>query len=101
MKAIIKEFIEGDSIKKLAIISNVSTILGVSIATFVAGPFLSKFSGIDFILADFIIAILFYFMFAWVTLWVIYELVLRLINSYSIKNYRNTVVLLSFGLLVS
>lgn len=100
MKAIIKEFIEGDSIKKLAIISNISTILGVSIATFVAGPFLSKFSGINFVLADFIISILFYFMFVWVTLWVIYDLVRRLIDAYSSKNYPKTVNLLIVGLLV-
>ncbi len=61
MKEIITDLIEGDSRKRLSIISDVSTILGVSVATFVAGPFLSEFANIEFILSDFIISILFYF----------------------------------------
>jgi hypothetical protein len=65
MKAIFHDFIKGSSTEKLSIISNFSTILGVSVATFVAGPFLSKFAGKQFIVSDFITAILFYFLCLW------------------------------------
>lgn len=63
MKRIFFDFVEGDSTKKLSIISDFSTILGVSVATFVAGPFLSEFTEKKFIVSDFIISIAFYFIF--------------------------------------
>jgi len=65
MKEIFNDFVKGNTTEKLSIISNISTILGVSVATFVAGPFLSKFAGKQFIVSDFIIAILFYFLLCW------------------------------------
>ena len=65
MRDIFNNFVNGSSTEKLAIISNFSTILGVSVATFVAGPFLRKFADMPFVISDFIIAILFYFICLW------------------------------------
>jgi hypothetical protein len=52
---------------------NISTIIGVSVATFVAGPFLSKFADKEFIISDFIISVIFYFLCVWLLLAVIYS----------------------------
>lgn len=62
MKRIFDEFMSGGPQTKLSIISDISTILGVSVATFVAGPFMSEFTGIDFDITDFLLSITFYFM---------------------------------------
>ncbi|EPM4288784.1 hypothetical protein B7489_18505 [Vibrio alginolyticus] len=75
MKQIISDFVNGSSTEKLSIISNLSTILGVSVATFVAGPFLSQFANKEFVVSDFIIAIVFYFLFIWLSLFVVYSTV--------------------------
>lgn len=65
MKQIIREFSGGSSTKKLAIAADFATVLGISVATLVAGPFLSRFADIEFDLADFLISILFYFACIW------------------------------------
>ena len=62
MKKLFNEFVSGDSVKKLAIIADFTTILGISVATLVAGPFLSKFTNIEFIVTDFLLSIIFYFL---------------------------------------
>jgi len=66
---VINEFIESSSLKKLSTISDVATILGVSVATFVAGPFLSEVTGLGFDASEFLWAIIFYFL---AGCWVIY-----------------------------
>ncbi|CAA0092760.1 Uncharacterised protein [BD1-7 clade bacterium] len=73
MKEIVSDFISGSATEKLAIISNISTILGVSVVTFVAGPFLSEFAGKEFIVSDFIISVIFYFLCLWGLLALIYN----------------------------
>lgn len=73
MKELLSDFVTGGSSEKLAIISNISTILGVSVVTFVAGPFLSEFVGKEFIVSDFIISIIFYFLCIWFVLALFYS----------------------------
>ncbi|EOX3404343.1 hypothetical protein EA004_18010 [Vibrio anguillarum] len=80
MKEIIKDFVKGSPTEKLAIASNLSTILGVSIATFVAGPFLSEFANMEFVISDFIIAILFYFICLWIAADFAYSSIRQLIK---------------------
>ncbi|WP_221620880.1 hypothetical protein, partial [Aeromonas caviae] len=81
MKEIFNDFVNGNATTKLSIISNISTILGVSVATFVAGPFLSKFAEMEFIVSDFIIAITFYFIYLWLAASTIYFSTKELVNS--------------------
>ncbi|MCK5110360.1 MAG: hypothetical protein KAQ94_02480 [Arcobacteraceae bacterium] len=61
MRTYFKNFKDGDLTKKLSMISDISTILGVSVATFVIGPLLDKYTNFEFIISDFIISITFYF----------------------------------------
>lgn len=46
--------------EKLSVIADIVTILGISIATFVAGPFLTELVGLGFELSEFIWALFFY-----------------------------------------
>lgn len=78
---------DGSSTQKLSIISNFSTVLGVSVATFVAGPFLSKFADIEFVASDFIMAILFYFALIWGYGYFVYELLMRAVSNVKSKNH--------------
>ncbi len=86
MKEIFNDFVNGNATTKLSIISNISTILGVSVATFVAGPFLSKFAEMEFIVSDFIIAITFYFIYLWLAASTIYFSTKELVNSARNRN---------------
>lgn len=88
MLEIIKSFVNGTSTEKLAIISNISTILGVSVATIVAGPFLQQFADQEFIVSDFIIAIIFYFLYISITMSIIYNLSLKAYKSYQEKKFN-------------
>ncbi|MBE0359146.1 hypothetical protein [Pseudoalteromonas aliena] len=63
MKNVIKEFEEASPLSKLATFADIATILGVSVATFVAGPFLSEVTGVGFSGPEFIVAILVYSIF--------------------------------------
>ena len=63
MKQIVNEFGEANFYKKLAIVADLATILGVSIATFVAGQFLSEVTGLGFSASEFAVAVFFYFIF--------------------------------------
>ncbi|TOM21910.1 hypothetical protein CGH81_24290 [Vibrio parahaemolyticus] len=87
MIQIFKDFVDGSSTQKLSIISNFSTVLGVSVATFVAGPFLSKFADIEFVASDFIMAILFYFALIWGYGYFVYELLMRAVSNVKSKNH--------------
>ncbi|EMC0408388.1 hypothetical protein H8F06_18205 [Vibrio fluvialis] len=78
---------DGSSTQKLSIISNFSTVLGVSVATFVAGPFLSKFADIEFVASDFIMAILFYFALIWGYGYCVYELLMKAASNVKSKNH--------------
>lgn len=92
MKKNLHDFIDGDSTKKLAIISDFSTILGVSIATFVAGPFLSKFNNQEFIISDFILAIAFYFVYLYIVLSIFYSYVKSFFQELKEKKYTNLIL---------
>jgi hypothetical protein len=87
MKKLFDEFINSSPLQKLAILANVSTILGVSIATFVAGPFLSSIMGREFDLADFIISILFIFVFFMIAALIIINAAKMIIGDVKSKNY--------------
>lgn len=50
-------------LKWLSIVSDLATILGVSVATLVAGPFLGNVSGLGFDTAEFLWAVFFYFVY--------------------------------------
>ncbi|QIR92984.1 hypothetical protein FR729_07640 [Vibrio alginolyticus] len=50
-------------LKWLSIVSDLATILGVSVATLVAGPFLGNLSGLGFDTAEFLWAVFFYFVY--------------------------------------
>ncbi|CDT44854.1 hypothetical protein [Vibrio coralliirubri] len=91
MKEILNDFVKGSSTEKLSIISNLSTILGVSVATFVAGPFLSEFANKEFIVSDFIIAIIFYFLCIWLVLAVIYSNIKEMYTFLQEKKYSKCV----------
>ncbi|WP_166837474.1 hypothetical protein [Rheinheimera pleomorphica] len=98
MKEIFREFINGSSAKKLAILSDFATILGVSVATVVAGPFLSRFAGVEFNLADFVISVLFVFCCLWVAGECLYYLLVKIFDAYKESNYRavstNSIILM-------
>ncbi|OCH57231.1 hypothetical protein A6D98_19675 [Aliivibrio fischeri] len=91
MKEIITDFVKGSSTEKLAIVSNFSTILGVSVATFVAGPFLSKFADMEFIVSDFIIAILFYFICFWMAADFVYSIIVSIGKDVKEKKTTNAI----------
>lgn len=63
MKKILNEFNQAGALEKLGVIANLATIFGVSVATFVAGPFLSEITGVGFDASEFVVALLFYFTF--------------------------------------
>jgi len=100
VKKIINDFIDGDSTKKLAIISDFATILGVSVATFVAGPFLSKFANKEFIVTDFIISIAFYFICLYMSVNILYSFIKSIITKMSEKKYKEIAVNIPFALFV-
>ncbi|WP_421866590.1 hypothetical protein [Marinobacter adhaerens] len=87
MKELFEDFRDGSVTQKLNILANLSTILGVSVATFVAGPFLSRFAEIDFIVTDFIIAIIFYFVYLLLSLSLLYSMFTGIHKMYVEKNY--------------
>ena len=60
LKKVINEFATASPLSKLATFADIATILGVSVATFVAGPFLSEITGLGFSAPEFIVAILIY-----------------------------------------
>ncbi|MEZ8297431.1 hypothetical protein AB6D11_26980 [Vibrio splendidus] len=92
MKDILSDFVKGTSTEKLSILSNVSTILGVSVATFVAGPFLSKFTEHQFVVSDFIIAIVFYFLALWFLCSVMYDFFLSFYKNVKNKKIEASVM---------
>lgn len=100
MRKIITDFIEGDTTKKLSIASDFATILGVSVATFVAGPFLSKFAEVAFIPSDFILAIAFYFLCVILAFGGTYDLIQYLYTNTKDKKYLNVATKLFFSLLM-
>jgi hypothetical protein len=61
MHTFIQEFVTGSPAKRLAIIADITTILGVSVGATLLGPFSAQLLGKPFRIADFIIAVLFYF----------------------------------------
>jgi hypothetical protein len=87
MKDIFHDFKNGSSREKLSILSDFSTILGVSVATFVAGPFLSKFANIEFVLSDFIISVLFYFICLYIAGGTFYEYAQSSYENHKNKKY--------------
>lgn len=100
MKKIANDFIKGDSTKKLAIISDFTTILGVSVATVVAGPFLSKFADMEFIITDFILAIAFYFVFIYIIFYRAYVFSKSIFNYIKEGQYKKIVRGVSVALFV-
>jgi len=100
MKQIFKEFVAGDSVRKLAIIADLSTILGVSIATFVAGPFLSRFAGIKFVLSDFILSVAFYFICIYLAGELLFNYIRSVVKNLNTRNYRELIGSTIFALLV-
>ncbi|WP_390243010.1 hypothetical protein [Vibrio sp. R78045] len=60
---VFKDFISSPPLQKLSTISDIATILGISIATLVAGPFLSDVAGLGFDLPEFLWAVFFYALF--------------------------------------
>lgn len=100
MKDILNDFVRGNATTKLSIISNLSTILGVSVATFVAGPFLSKFADMEFIVSDFIIAIIFYFIYLWMVASIFYACIKEVISCASDKKTTESIANVLFTLFV-
>ena len=100
MKKIVNDFIDGDSTKKLAIISDFATILGVSVATFVAGPFLSKFANQEFIITDFILSIAFYFICIYISVDILYTFIKLTFTKIHEKKYEVIMVNIPFALFV-
>ncbi|MFU7711551.1 hypothetical protein [Aeromonas veronii] len=101
MKDILNDFVRGNATTKLSIISNISTILGVSVATFVAGPFLSKFADMEFIVSDFIIAIIFYFIYLWMVASILYACIKEIISCVSDKKITGSITNILFTLFVT
>lgn len=82
MKKVINEFATASPLSKLATFADIATILGVSVATFVAGPFLSEVTGLGFSAPEFIVAILIY------TVLLVILILILAIPWNIIKNYR-------------
>jgi|GEM_PF-2997006 len=99
MKKVFKELLEGDSRKRLSIAADLSTILGVSVATIVAGPFLSEFANIEFILSDFIIAILFYFICVYLFVSALFSILKEALTNIREKKYHELAGLVILSLL--
>ena len=70
-----KEFAKSTPLQKVSTIADFATILGISVTTFVAGPYLSRFFGLGFDLAEFLWALLFYSFFTVILLWMFSDLV--------------------------
>ncbi len=85
MKKVLSEFSEASPLKKLSTISDIATILGVSVATFVAGPFMSEVAGIGFDASDFIVALFIYSIFILVLIGVFSTLFVS-IRVYRVEN---------------
>lgn len=77
MNEYFKSFVDGDLAKKVSMISDVTTILGVSVATFVVGPLLDRYTNFEFILSDFILSITFYFIFIVLTISGVYSIIME------------------------
>jgi len=70
-----------------SVIADLMTVLGISVATIVAGPFLSGIRGIRFDPLDFILLVLFYFIFICLYAYSLYRFTKTLITNIADKMY--------------
>lgn len=98
MMQIFKDFFNSSPLQKLSTVSDIATILGISVATLVAGPFLSDVAGLGFNLVEFLWAIFFYSLFATIVLAVSTYLLSSIKTRFTSKKYLSFSVL-SFLLL--